>query len=110
MTDENKEDLMAALATMGQAMEEVAKEYEKECDTYWKGLSKEDQLKAFYSVVKRIHKGEIEEQGSYRWVLYNVFGFGPEAYSIGMECGFLDLHNMLDIPTNATCFKPEELE
>lgn len=68
---------------------------EKECDEYWNNLPYEDQLKAFYSVVKRIYQGEIKDKGSYRWVLYDVFNFGPEAYSLGMDCGYMYLHNAI---------------
>lgn len=68
---------------------------EKECDEYWDSLAYEDQLKAFYSVVKRIYQGEIKDKGTYRWVLYDVFGFGPDAYVLGMECGYMYLHNAI---------------
>lgn len=68
---------------------------EKECDEYWNNLEYEDQLKAFYSVVKRIYQGEIKDQGTYRYILYDVFGFGPEAYALGMDCGFMYLHNSI---------------
>ena len=69
--------------------------YEKECEQYWDNLSYEDQLKAFYSVVKRIVKGDIEENRSYRGVLYDVFGFDMDSYGIGMECGYMELHNSI---------------
>lgn len=68
---------------------------EKEYDEYWDSLSYEDQLKAFYSVVKRIYEAEIKEKGSYRYVLYDKFGFGPEAYVLGMDCGYMYLHNAI---------------
>ena len=71
------------------------KAYEDKCDEYWENLSYEDRLKSFYSVVKRIYKGEIIDRGSYRYVLYDVFGFDMDAYSIGMECGFMYLHNAI---------------
>jgi hypothetical protein len=90
------DELMKKFQDLGEIMKEASENYEKECEEYWNKLPQEEQLKAFYSVVKRIYKGEIEVQGSYRYVLYNVFGFGPEAYSIGMDCGYLDLHNCID--------------
>lgn len=68
---------------------------EKECDEYWDSLSYEDQLKAFYSVAKRIYQGEIKDKGSYRYILYDIFGFGPEAYVLGMDCGYMYLHNAI---------------
>jgi hypothetical protein len=72
-----------------------SKAYEAEADSFWDSLSSEDKLYAFYSVVSRIYKGEIKEQGSYRYVLYDVFGFGPESYAIGMDCGYMYLHNAI---------------
>jgi hypothetical protein len=83
------------LQKLSELMKESADQYENECNTFWNNLSYDDQLKAFYSVVKRIHKGELEDRGSYRWILYDVFGFGPDSYLVGMECGFLELHNSI---------------
>ena len=76
-------------------MKPQVNDYEQECDAYWDSLSKEDQLKAFYSVCKRIHKGDVEELGSYRYVLYDVFGFESNAYRTGMDCGYFSIHNLI---------------
>jgi len=92
------------LTKLGEQMQEIAIQYEKDCAEYWENLPYEDQLKAFYSVVKRIYKGEIEDEGSYRHVLYSVFGFGLEAYVIGMEAGYMDIHNA--IVHNASVIEP----
>lgn len=73
---------------------EAQKEYEQNVDDYWNSLDYEDQLKAFYAVCKRIHKGDVVDKGSYRYVLYDVFGFGPDAYALGMDCGYMALHNL----------------
>ena len=80
---------------MQQQAEEGRKAYEVKCDEYWDSLEYEDQLKAFYSVVKRIYQGEVKDKGTYRWVLYDVFGFGPDAYALGMDCGYMYLHNAI---------------
>jgi len=69
--------------------------YEKECDEYWDNLSYDDKLKAFYSVVKRIVEGEIIEGRSYRGVLYDKFQFDMDSYGIGMDCGYMTLHNSI---------------
>lgn len=66
-----------------------------EQEAYWDSLTKEEQLKAFCAVARRIHKGEVELRGSYRYVLYNVFGFGPEAYAQAQLAGYLDIHNAI---------------
>jgi len=70
-------------------------EYYGKVENWWSGLSHEDQQKAFYCVVKRIYKGDVEERHSYRGVLYDTFGWGPEAYGLGMECNYMDIHNLL---------------
>jgi hypothetical protein len=80
-------------AELQQVLLEAREAREKEYDEYWDSLEYEDQLKAFYSVVKRIYRGEIKENGTYRYILYEVFQFGPEAYELGMDCGLMALHN-----------------
>lgn len=67
----------------------------QESEDYWNSLSKEQQLLAFCAVARRIYKGELEDRGTYRYVLYDVFGFGPEAYAIAQESGYLEIHNAI---------------
>jgi len=71
------------------------KQQERDSEDYWSSLSKEDQLKAFCAVVRRIYEGEIVKGGSYRYVLYQVFGFEPNAYAAAQMAGYLDIHNQL---------------
>jgi hypothetical protein len=70
-------------------------ELEEDHDKFWNGLSKDDQLKAFCSVMRRLYKAEIEENSSYRRTLYDVFGFGPESYVQAQVSGFLAIHNAI---------------
>ena len=70
-------------------------ELEQDHDKFWNGLSKDDQLKAFCSVMRRLYKAEIEERGSYRYTLYDVFGFGSESYAQAQVSGFLAIHNAI---------------
>lgn len=74
---------------------EAMKAIENEQEAYWNSLSKDDQLKAFCAVVRRIQQAELIDKGSYRWALYNVFGFGPESYTQGMDCGYMAIHNAI---------------
>jgi hypothetical protein len=71
------------------------KEVENEEETYWNSLTKEQQLCAFNSVCRRIIKGELQDKGTYRYVLYSVFGFGPEAYARAQMAGYLEIHNSI---------------
>lgn len=90
-----EKSLTETLQELGKIMQEVSVEYEKNCDEYWNALSEEDKLKAFFSVCKRIHKGDIEDKGTYRYVLYEIFGFDYSAYAIGMDCGYMNIHNCI---------------
>ena len=64
-------------------------------DEFWNSLSEEDRLKAFGYVTRKIYQGDIIDKGSYRYVLYNVFGFGPESYELGMDSGYMAIHNAI---------------
>ena len=77
------------------SFKEASDQYDRKAEEYWKSLSYEDQLQAFYIVTKRIHKGDIVEKGSYRYVLYDTFGFDFDSYLVGMDSGYLDIHNGL---------------
>ena len=87
----NEDDLEKGRNAFKEAMDRIEKDQEK----FWSSLSKEDQLKAFCCVVRRIFDGEIREPRSYRGVLYDVFEFGPEAYAQAQCAGFLALHNSI---------------
>lgn len=73
----------------------VMEHIKNEEEAYWNSLSKEQQLCAFNSVCRRIVKGELEDKGSYRYVLYDVFGFGMEAYARAQLAGYLTIHNSI---------------
>ena len=80
MNNENVEKALEELSEMGQRFQAVVDEMQKEQEEYWNSLTKEQQLMAFCAISRRIVDGEIKQKGTYRYVLYNVFGFGPEAY------------------------------
>jgi hypothetical protein len=70
-------------------------ELEEDHSKFWNSLNKDDQLKAFCSVMRLLHKAELEEHGSYRYTLYDVFGFGPESYAQAQLSGFMAIHNAI---------------
>jgi hypothetical protein len=80
---------------VSELFENARKEDEKNANDFWNSLSYDDKCKAFYAVVSRIYEGDIRLKGSYRYVLYDVFGFGPEMYTRGMDCGYMALHNSI---------------
>lgn len=91
MNDEFSKELEEA----SNSFQVVINEWEKEQEEYWNSLTEEEQLKVFCAVSRRIYKGEILEKGSYRYVLYNTFGFGPEAYAPAQVAGYLSIHNAI---------------
>ena len=94
MVDLNSDEWNDISNRFNEAMKEIEDEQEK----FWESLSKEDQLKAFCAVSRRIFDGEIKEQRSYRGVLYDVFEFGPEAYAPAQMAGYLAIHNAIYTP------------
>lgn len=94
MTEEQKKAL-EELSRLGEEQEAAQEKYEEENDAWWESLTQEEQMDAFHAVVKRIVQGELRDRGTYRYVLYDVFGFGSESYGMGMNCGFMELHNSI---------------
>lgn len=92
---EKNKEFWDAQEDFAKAMQEGAERFDKESDAFWEGLTYEQKLNAFHSVCKRIYQGDVVENRSYRGVLYSVFGFGPDAYLVGMECNYIDLHNYI---------------
>ena len=64
-------------------------------EKYWESLSNKERLHAFCAVVKKLNQADLVDRGSYRYALYEVFKFGPEAYIPAMSAGYLDIHNAL---------------
>lgn len=89
----DKNEMNEILKSFNQVMKHLEDDQEK----FWNSLSKEDQLKAFCAVSRRICKGEIENRGSYRYVLYQVFGFGSESYVQAQMAGYLSIHNLIAV-------------
>ena len=91
--NKNKEKLLETFSEIGQQMEKARQEYEARNDSWWNSLTEEEREDAFYAVVNRIYKAEIKDCGSYRYALYDVFGFDEGMYVRGMDCGYMDIHN-----------------
>ena len=86
---------LEGLSDFSQEFENARKIYEHDNDTWWNGLTEQEREDAFYAVVKRIRKAELQDRGTYRYALYDVFGFDPGMYMRGMDCGYMDIHNAI---------------
>jgi Mg2+ and Co2+ transporter CorA len=90
-----KESALKSMEEISDAFNEAVKLMEEQQEAYWNSLTKEQQLDVFCAVARRIHKGDMIDKGSYRYVLYEVFDFGPEAYMPAQMAGYLDIHNAI---------------
>jgi hypothetical protein len=93
--NEEREKSLQELSDMSQEFQKAQDKYEAENDAWWNALTEEEREDAFYAVCKRLYQGELKERGTYRYVLYNVFGFDAGMYMKGMDCGFMALHNAI---------------
>jgi hypothetical protein len=91
----SKSKFMQVLSDIGQQIQKASDEYEARNELWWSSLSEAEREDAFYAVVRRIVKAEIEDKRSYRGALYDVFGFGEHMYIAGMDCGYMALHNSI---------------
>ena len=93
--DEKTEKAMQELSEISDRFQAAMKAEEEHQEQYWNSLTKEQQLMAFCAISRRIYDGEIKQGGTYRYVLYNVFGFGSEAYVPAQCAGYMEIHNAI---------------
>ena len=92
-SDEHKELLKAE--------EESQELYAHKAQEYFESLETDNQLLLFFHITNVIFKNYFKGNSSYRGLLYDKFGFGPEAYSIGMDSGMFSLHNAISTPEDS---------
>jgi len=78
----------------------LEKEEREEKDTnkikqWWDKLSIKEKENAFISICQLMCKGELDVQGSYRYIMHVIFGFEREMYDIGIDYGYMEIHNHL---------------
>lgn len=66
-----------------------------DADRWWDSTDYETKQLAFYSVIDKMRQVELMDKGSYRYAIYDVFGFRGDMYGPGIECGYMDLHNTI---------------
>lgn len=92
---EKRQKALDTLHELGKVFQEGMEKIKNEQEEYWNTFTKEQQLDLFCCVVRRIVQGELTEQGSYRHVLYDTFGFGMESYTLALDAGYMSLHNSI---------------
>jgi hypothetical protein len=84
-----------SLEELSEVFNTTMEEIEKESENFWNSFSKDDQLKLFCAVSRRIFEGELKQKGSYRYILYNIFGFDTSAYAQAQCARYIDIHNAI---------------
>jgi hypothetical protein len=101
-----KKSLSEILQELGDAQEKIEVKYDQDVSQFWNGLTTEQQMMAFYHVIKQVTEAELKEDfESYRTILYTRFGFPSESYMIGMMCGFMELHNSIIPRSDQTAYR-----
>jgi len=95
MDEIKKQEVMDQLHETGREFAKAMDEYQQMANSYYSGLEPEEQLWAFCAIIEKLCKGELDEKRSYRGILYDTFGWGPEAYAAAQCAGFLGLHNAI---------------
>ena len=78
--------------------EEAREQYTQKAKEYFESLETDNQLLLFFCITNLIFENYFNDKGSYRGLLYDKFGFGPEAYSLGCDSGMFALHNAISTP------------
>lgn len=89
-SDEHKEFL--------KLQEEALEQYKQKAKECFSSLNTDNQLLLFFYITNIIFENYFKDNGSYRGLLYDKFGFGPEAYSLGCDSGMFTLHNAISTP------------
>ena len=78
--------------------EEAREQYTQKAKEYFQSLEMDNRLLIFFYITNVIFENYFNDNGSYRGLLYDKFGFGPEAYSLGCDSGMFTLHNAISTP------------
>jgi hypothetical protein len=61
--------------------EEAREQYTQKAKEYFQSLEMDNRLLIFFYITNVIFENYFKDNSSYRGLLYDKFGFGPEAYS-----------------------------
>jgi len=78
--------------------EKIQDDYKKLAKELFETFDTDTKLLLFFHITNTIFENYFKDSGSYRGLLYDKFGFGPEAYSLGMSSGMFEVHNAISTP------------
>jgi len=83
-----------AFEELGKAYREAMEEFRKEAEKFWSSLSYEEKLYAV-AHVSRVLCEHAREGGTYRYLIYERFGFDFDSYAVLQWSGLLEIHNLI---------------
>lgn len=89
---EEKKSFKEVLEEASKTFQEIISETQKENDKIWEEMPYEQRLAAADFIFRQI-SDHAAEGGSYRYLIYNRLGFGPDAYAVLQCAGALDVSN-----------------
>jgi hypothetical protein len=104
--NDSRKNLWEALRELSDIQEDIETQYDEDANAFWNSLSKEEQMLAFYVVVRNLADAELKDDfETYRTILYERFEFPSESYMIGMMCRFMELHNSIIRPSEQSAYR-----
>jgi len=79
------------LQALREAWAAAEKKQNAEDAAWWDSLTMEGRAQAFRQITKLIHKADIQDKGSYRYAMYDIFNLD---YSDGLS-HYIDIHNFI---------------
>jgi hypothetical protein len=104
--NDSKKNLWEALQELSDIQEDIETQFDEDANAFWNALSKEEQMLAFYVVVRNLADAELKDDfETYRTILYQRFEFPSESYMIGMMSRFMELHNSILRPSEQSAYR-----
>jgi len=91
------------------AFKELEENMLKEGKEVWESLDYDKRLALMCYISKILHEHACEG-GTYRYLIYEKFGFDLDAYVPLQLCGLLAIHNLISGELNIESFMKEEME
>jgi len=64
-------------------------------DKFWDSLTEEQQIQAAVVIFRKLNE-QVKAKGSFRFMIYNVFGWSMKSYSPIYAAGGMNINNMLN--------------
>ena len=81
----------AEIQELRQSFNAFRQQQQAEDQAWWDSLDYEQRAQAFRQVCRLMYRAEVEDKGTYRWAIYDIFGL---EYGDGLD-HYMELHNLI---------------